>query len=390
MLVGATPEKGLWRAPHLPLFLLAAVWAALVPLVWLFPGLSDDPVGWHRQELILGFAGAAMGGYLLSALPHWLKQAGHADGRQLPRKRALQSLVLAWIAGRLAVMQPGTDAITLCGIGLFPLGLSASLLIPIVSARLWRRLPIALAPVGLLIVGLDLRLTGDGLTAALAIALLVAVVGGRIVPAFLAARAGHMAPQRRMPLPLGGRLADVILALALATHLSGIPERVTGWFLLGASAGQAARMVRWPLSGGLAGRQFDLSMLVIAWLWLPAGLALTGLLLAFPGAFTGHSLPTVLHAVTMGLLGGMILAVMARASMRRAPGVLLAGAGHRIAFALVMLSTLLRLALSGLPGALAIPTLFWCLGWAVFCGCAIGALRRPVPHPVLSAARGPR
>lgn len=54
--------KGLWRAPHLPLFLLAALWAGLVPLVWLWPGLSCDPVAWHRQELVLGFAGAAMGG----------------------------------------------------------------------------------------------------------------------------------------------------------------------------------------------------------------------------------------------------------------------------------------------------------------------------------------
>ena len=52
----------LWRAPHLPLFLLGTFWAALVPLVWLWPGLTCDPVAWHRQELVLGFAGAAMGG----------------------------------------------------------------------------------------------------------------------------------------------------------------------------------------------------------------------------------------------------------------------------------------------------------------------------------------
>ena len=27
-----------------------------MPLVWLFLDLSNDPVGWHRQEMILGFA----------------------------------------------------------------------------------------------------------------------------------------------------------------------------------------------------------------------------------------------------------------------------------------------------------------------------------------------
>ncbi|WP_347309638.1 NnrS family protein [Defluviimonas sp. SAOS-178_SWC] len=371
----------MWRAPHLPLFLLAAVWAALAPLVWLFPALSDDPAGWHRQELILGFAGAAMGGYLLTALPHWLKLAERSASGRGPGKRAVQALVVAWIAGRVAALQPDTDLSVLTGISIFPLGLSACLLVPVLSARLWSRLPIALAPVGLLAAGLWLRMTGDGLTAALAMALLVAVVGGRIVPAFLRARAGHAAP------PVTGRVADLVLALALAAHLLGMRDGVTGWLLLAAAAGQGARMLRWPLAEGLAGRPADLAMLVAAWLWLPAGLALIGLLLVAPSVLAGLSPPAGVHALTMGLMGGMIQAVMARASMRRGPGVLQAGNGHKIAFALIMLATVLRLALSASPEALAVPTLTWCLGWAVFAGCAVRSLWAPVPHPVLSAAR---
>lgn len=358
----------------------------LVPLVWLIPELSDDPVGWHRQELILGFAGAAMGGYLLTALPHWLKQAG--QGAKGPGRRAVQALVLAWLAGRIAAAQPGDGALVLLGIGAYPLALALCLLIPVLSARLWRRLPIALVPVGLLAVGVGLRLDGDGLTAALAMALIVAVVGGRIVPAFLASRAGQATPPQRRALPAMARLADAVLALALVSHLAGVGDSVTGGLLLAAAAGQVARMGRWRLAAGLAGGQGDLLMLVIAWVWLPVGLILTGAGMILPGALAGLPLPTGLHALTMGLIGGMIMAVMARAYMRRAPGVLRAGAGLALAFALITISTLMRLILSATPMALSVPAALWCLGWAVFTLCALRSMSGPVPHPVLSAARG--
>lgn len=386
--MGAATDTGLWRAPHLPLFLLASVWGALVPLVWLFPGLTDDPVGWHRQELILGFAGAAMGGYLLTALPHWVKQAG-GPARTATRGRALQILVAAWIAGRVAALQPDNGLIVLAGIALYPLGLCACLLVPVLSARLWSRLPIALAPVALLLAGLRLRLSGDGLTAVLGMALLVAVVGGRIVPAFLAARAGQDVPPRRAALPLMDRLADLLLAAAVAAHLTGTGESATGALLLAAASGQALRMARWPLRRGVAG-QADLAMLVIAWLWLPVGLALTGFGLLLPDVLVNLPLATALHALTMGMMGGMILAVMARASMRRVPGALRAGTGHSAAFVLVMIATVLRLAPAGSPGALIVPAALWCLGWAIFVACAARAVGKPVPHPVLSAARGDR
>lgn len=365
---------------------MAAVWAVLVPLVWLIPDLSDDPVGWHRQELILGFAGAAMGGYLLTALPHWLKQAG--QGAKGPGRRAVLGLVLAWIVGRIAAAQPGDGALVLLGIGAYPLGLALCLLIPVLSARLWRRLPIALAPVGLLAVGVGLRLGGDGLAAALAMALIVAVVGGRIVPAFLASRAGQTTQAQRGALPVTARLTDALLALALVSHLAGVGDSVTGGLLLAAAVGQAARMGRWPLAVGLAGGQGDLLMLVIAWVCLPVGLTLTATGLILPDALAGLPLPTGLHALTMGLMGGMILAVMARAYMRRAPGALRVGAWLALAFALVMISTLTRLILFATPVALSGPAALWCLGWTVFTLCALRSMAGPTPHPVLSAVRG--
>ena len=373
----------LWRAPHLPFFLLAALWAGLVPLVWLWPGLSCDPVAWHRQELVLGFAGAAMGGYLLTALPHWLKRAGFPGEAVSPRRTA--ALVAAWGVGRLAGGSCVADGPALAGLALYPLGLTLCLVAPVARAGAWSRLPIAAAPLVLLLIAARLRLAADGLTAVLGMALLVALVGGRIVPAFLAARAGAQAGARaddhgpRRRLPWDARLADAALALALALHLAGSGGRAVGALLIAAAFGQALRMRRWPIAPVLAHR--DLALLLCAWLWLPLGLALVG-----AGLSGVPDLPraTVLHGLTMGLMGSMVLAVMARSWMRRDPGRLRVDRPTLIAFGLLQLSTALRLA-GGDPETAA---LAWQGAWALAAGLSTSSLFRPVPQPILSAARG--
>ncbi|WP_374398462.1 NnrS family protein [Tabrizicola sp.] len=369
---------GLWRAPHLPLFLLASVWAALVPLVWLLPGLTCDPVAWHRQELVLGFAGAAMGGYLLSALPHWLKLAG-GEGEGIS-PRGTMALVLAWVIGRATGGACQPDGLALVGQALYPLGLALGLVVPVLRARVWRRLPIALAPLLLLLIGLRLRLASDSLTAVLGMALLVALVGGRIVPAFLLARTGDRSG--RGALPLGARLADGALGLALVLHLSGVTESLVGGVTLAAALGQGLRMKDWALAPALRGHG-DLALLVLAWLWLPLGLAMLGL-----GLTGAAALPvaTLTHALTMGLMGSMVLAVMARAWMGRAPGRLVAGRATIAAFAILQLATLSRLALSEAGPAVVLP---WLCAWGIMAGQCARASLRPVPHPVFSARRKP-
>lgn len=370
---------GLWRAPHLSLFLLGSVWAALVPLVWLWPDLSCDPIAWHRQELALGFAGAAMGGYLMSALPHWLKLAGAEAGGVSPR--LTMALVLAWLVGRLTGGACQPDGWALAGLTLYPLGLALTLAVPVARAGAWTRLPIALAPLLLLLIAVRLRLAADGLTAVLGMALLVALVGGRIVPAFLAARAGDR--DRRRPMPPLARLADGALALALALHLAGVADAWVGGMALVAALGQVLRMRGWALAPALRG-QGDLALLVLAWLWLPLGLGLVGAGLM---GTTGLPLATLIHALTMGLMGSMVLAVMTRAMMQRAPGRLLAGRVTALAFALLQLSAALRLVLSDAGAIVVLP---WLIAWTIVAGQSALAVIRPVPRPVFSAQRSGR
>ena len=81
-----------------PFFLLGAVFAVVSMLLWLAllhgiggQSTATDPVLWHAHEMLFGFAGAAIAGFLLTAVATWTgrppvtgKYAGGA-GRGLDR-----------------------------------------------------------------------------------------------------------------------------------------------------------------------------------------------------------------------------------------------------------------------------------------------------------------
>ena len=360
----------LWRAPHLSLFALAALWAALAPLVWVFDaiGWPADPVAWHRHELMFGMGGAAIGGYLLTAASHW-------TGRRFA-PGLMQAVVAAWCAGRIGY-STGWDWLGL----IYPAILAAILVQAVWAARRWRRLPIASMPLALF--GAELAVSSghepDAITLIFGFGALIAVVAGRIVPAFLRARVGED----------GGREWSWVNAFADSTVLAlpvfaaiGVAPEILGLTAIFAACAQVSRMVRWPLRA--VPGQGDLLFLLLAWFWLPAGLGLAGSELLFEA---GGTLGRYLHMLALGAMGGMIFAVAARAYMRRMPGRLIPGRWLRAGFGLVWLSVPLRLAPELLPEGLRLSALIWCAGWGCFLCVALPAIWRPLPHPVLSARR---
>lgn len=359
-----------WRVPHLSLFALAGLWAAVVPLVWVLDpgGWPADPVAWHRHELMFGMGGAAIGGYLLTAATHW-------TGRRYT-PGLTQAVVAAWCAGRIGY-SAGWGWLGL----LYPALLAAILIQAVWAARRWRRLPIASMPLALCAAEAAL-LSGhepDATTLIFGFGALIAVVGGRIVPAFLRARAGDD----------GGREWSWANAFADSTVLAlpvfaavGVGPQILGVATILAACAQILRMLRWPMRA--ASGQGDLMLLLLAWLWLPAGMALAGAELLFEA---GGSLGRYLHMLALGAMGGMVFAVAGRAYMRRAPGRLVPGRWLRAGFGLIWLSVPLRLAPELLPEGLRLSALVWCAGWGCFLCAALPALWRDIPHPVLSARR---
>nr|WP_258868118.1 NnrS family protein [Alkalilimnicola ehrlichii] len=86
-------------------FLLAAGYGAVAGLYWagalsgIMP-LPDRAIDWHAFEMVFGFAGAGLAGFLLTAAPDF-------TGTRPVTGKALLILIVLWLAGRLALWASG-------------------------------------------------------------------------------------------------------------------------------------------------------------------------------------------------------------------------------------------------------------------------------------------
>lgn len=364
----------LGRLPAGVFFALAAAAALALPWVWLLP--LDDPRLAHLRLGIFGFGGAAVAGYILTAAKAW-------TGREAPLPApALGALMAA--ARAAALVRP--EAILPVAAPL--LAVAAAVLWPVVAARRWERFPIASVPLALALAEVAV-VRGDVSAALLPLAMagLILAVGGRAVPAFLAADAELAGAAPRPPGPRGPGARwptshwPGLVLVALAMALSG-PARAVALLL-------AALWVLTRLRGlGRAGPANR--MLALAYGGLAPALAV--LAAAEAGPLSAAIPPAAAqHLVTMGVMGPMILAFAARATMRRPPGGrLLPLRRHRLAFAAILAATLVRAGAELLDDPapwITLAGLVWSGGWAAFLAAHLPALTRPAPFPVLSAAR---
>lgn len=380
-----------WQAPFRPLFLSAALWAMAAPLVWVGPWSGSDPVFWHLHEFMFGMAGAAVGGYLLIALPSW---AGRSRGQIGPAR--LQILLMLWIIARLGLL--AAEALPLwallVAVGGYFLWLAGLLLFPLVAARAWSKLPLACFPLlmaaadGAFVAqwrwhGLDPQIA---FLMVLAFAIMIGRIAGRAVPAFskswLTANgvdAPVSAPRFHGTIAAAGVCGGAGLAVSGHQFWAGILLLLTGGL-------QILRVNGWQPRRALGSPA--LAMLFAAWLWLGIGLIAVGLALIRPDLIP---LSTALHALTMGAMGSMIMAIAARPAMRRRRGILVASRPMIFGFGLVWLSPLFRLgAAFSLPlpaDPIRLAAAIWMIGWLLFLLAFLPALRGAPPHPVLSARR---
>lgn len=380
----------LWQAAHRPLFLCAALWALLAPAVWLWPGgLGADPVRWHLHELLFGMGGAAVGGYLLTALPSW-------TGAGPVSAQTLRALTLLWLLARLAHLVALGLPIMLhlaLALGYFA-ALAWVMAHHLIAARVLARLWVSAAIVGLASGNAVFLVEARGglqiptlpLAMVLLFAGLISVIGGRAVPAFTRSGVQHAHPlQRVRDWPAVGTFALLATALGGGLALNG-QATAPGLCLLLAGLLQSLRFTAWQTLRIRHNRA--LLMLHLAWLWLPLGLILLGIALLRPDLLPQSA---ALHALTMGAMSLMIMAIAGRAAMARQNGTLVAGTGLMLAFALVWLAALLRVASPLLPPNPLDPIIasaaLWMLGWGVFLWAFRPALFGPVPWPILSARR---
>ncbi|TAJ27648.1 NnrS family protein [Bosea sp. (in: a-proteobacteria)] len=356
-----------------PFFLLAALQAGLMILVWLpFVGghlsvpTAFDPVDWHIHEMLFGYQAAAVAGFLLTAIPNW-------TGRLPVQGTPLLVLVLAWLGGRAAVSVSGLIGWPLAMLidSLFLLLLAAAAAREIVAGRNWRNLKVVVLLLLLLTANLafhlEAALMGGAMVSrrfAIAVVLvLIGLIGGRIVPSF----SRNWLSQRgkgRMPRAFGSYdkavLAITVMTLGLWV---GLPDSLTtGAALTLAALLHLVRLARW--AGDRTWRNPLLAILHVGYLFVPLGFALTaaasfGLVAPAAGA----------HAWTAGAFGTMTLAVMSRASLGHTGRPLIATAATQLSYALIVIGTVARIC-SGLghgsSALLHVAGLSWSLAFLVF------------------------
>lgn len=356
-----------------PLYLIGALYAGLAVLIWLpfVTGRLDlptafVPVDWHIHELLFGYQAAAIGGFLLTAIPNW-------TGRLPVQGTPLLVLVIAWLAGRIAVATSAwlgwRTAMLIDGTFLTLLALAAAR--EIFAGRNWRNLKVVIL-VGLLLVAnlafhLEAGIAGSavyGRRLAIAVIItLVSLIGGRIIPSFTRNWLAAQGPGR-LPISFGAYDKAVLAATAIA--LVGwivLPDSpATGGLLLTGAGLHAFRLARW--AGHRTWRNPLLVILHVAYAFVPLGFALTGM-----ASFNLLPAAAGAHAWTAGAMATLTVAVMSRSSLGHTGRPLVATPATQVVYGLVVIGAVARICSAtghGPASLLHIAGLAWSAAFLVF------------------------
>jgi uncharacterized protein involved in response to NO len=359
-----------------PFFLLAAIQAGWSMLAWLpmFYGeisvsSAFAPRDWHVHEMLYGFLPAVITGFLFTAIPNW-------TGRLPIRGASLAALVVVWVAGRIAVILSADLGWA------FALAVDTAFLTLVVAAATreilaggnWRNLSVV-ALMLLLLSGnaafhLEAHFEGAadvGIRTGIGVVvLLIALIGGRIIPSFTRNWLVKFNPGR-LPVPFGRFDGAVIgsSALALVAWIVAPLNPITGVVMALVGVLHLLRLARW--AGDRTMRERLLLILHVGYIFVPSGFLLHAL------AAFGELPPSAgIHAWMAGAAGTMTLAVMTRASLGHTGQVLTASPATQAIYAAIIIAALARMGAVVFPAQSDVLLHIAACGWiAAFLGFAI-------------------
>lgn len=371
----------LWSSAFRPFYLLGSLYAPLLIAGWLGAFLDAwslplDQITLrlqHGHEFIFGFSAAIITGIVLTALPSW---AG-TDEIHGPR---LVLLVALWLAGRIAfwaspwlslLMPPIVPAVLDCL--LFPVVFI--MLVPQLL-RAKNRLYLLLLPILLALFAANVIYyhgvftnnplqTGQALHLALyAIIVLYVLKGGVLAPIFTGNALREKGRGDQVPFKIWLDTAGVCAVLALAAlDLAAAPAV---W--IGSSALICVLLHGWRCARWRGWQVADVPLVLVMHLgfaWMIVAFALKGV-----AELTGVIAEGAwVHAFTVGSLGMMMLGLMTRVSLRHTGRPLVVPLAMRIAFALMFIATLLRLAPSVTildNSVIALAAILWASCFAIY------------------------
>lgn len=330
-----------------PFFFGASLFSGLAIAIWVpfyFGEITLPtafaPVDWHIHEMLFGFLPAVIGGFLLTAIPNW-------TGRAPVKGRLLLLMTVVWLIGRIAMACSAN-------IGWFPamlIDVSFLLLTAIVAgyevlvAKNTRNVKVVVLVLALFACNVAFHLEAHAHGAAdismragiAVIVVLLAVIAGRIVPAFT--RIWLMrAPQGRMPIPFSrfDAAAVGVAAVALLAWVVRPEGAITGGLCLFAGLFHLARLARW--AGYRTWPNRLLVILHIGYAFVPLGFLLAG-----AAAFGEIGRSAAIHSWMAGAAGIMTLAVMSRASLGHSGRPLAATGLTQAVYAFAVAAALVRI-----------------------------------------------
>ncbi|PSU60388.1 NnrS family protein [Photobacterium aphoticum] len=372
----------LFRLAFRPFFLAASVFSVVAMLMWalfwsgkLSPvgWMYNNPIWWHGHEMLFGFTGAIIVGFLLTAVQNWTGNPGVRGGK-------LAFIFGLWLVARIAFLIASPHWVWMV-IDLLWMPLAAYFLaVPILIRKQWNNL--FFVPLIVLMTALNalyhinvlnagtlppfLSTHALSMMTVMVISLIVLIVGGRVIP-FFTWRGTQSEPITRIKglelaalIPTWLLLLNVLLPVPDAISQVSLPVLLTVTALC-----HLVRFMRW--------RTLSTCRVPLLWLLHFAYLAMVVglLLLALYHVNGAVSESIALHVLTVGGIGCMILAMIARVSLGHTGRNLQVGRWIVLAFVTLVLATLTRTLMIYLWPALTIQgyvisAILWAVAFVIF------------------------
>ncbi len=165
--------------------------------------------------------------------------------------------------------------------------------------------------------------------------MLITVIGGRVIPSFTASALPGVWQWRNERLD---QVAFVMTATAFVAYLFSASGKLTALIWLAAAVLQTMRLIGWN-PWATRGNPM-LWILHLAYAWLPLALLLGAL--AAAGAIPPM---TVMHALTVGTIGGMIVGMITRTAIGHTGRPMRAASAEVAMFILIQLAAIARVVL---------------------------------------------
>ena len=365
------PSTTLWSMAFRPFFLLGTAYSILALLAWGL--LISGVIPWngklsarmmHAHEMLFGFCGAAIAGFLLTAVATWTQRPPISG-------RALQWLVGFWVFARLGTLVTGASGILPWAVSSLAFWSLLGLLMAREVANGQNRRNDKVIPLiagftlleGLFFFGSEATANASLRAGLFLIINMIMLVAGRIIPSFT----NNWLHLNRRDIAFRLKAFDHFDLLAIGvTNIFAVffilePEQEhSAYFGMAAALLQFGRVLRWR--GWITRSEPLLSILHLGYSWIPVGLGLLG-----ASHFLGHrAYDAGIHALTFGAIGTLILGISARVALGHTGRRLAAFPIIRVAFILMTLGAFLRVALPqgemSLHGAIGL----WVLAYGLF------------------------